>query len=210
MIQFFTEKSEIFQTVNKEFEEFTGGANILSSLKRIDENNNQIKKLIRTKKLNLHDYPLEEIEIAQVIEHLNKFENQTNRFNIEIKSDNINGEILVWANLDIISLLMDNLINNASKHAFRESKSSNKVFLNLEEESNRIRLTYMDNGTGFPKDYGKDNFIQNHNTTKPSEGDGEGGYTIHRIGEYLYDKWEFKNNLNEEFPVRFDFFLKIA
>lgn len=210
LIQFFTKKSEIFETINKEFKEFTGGANILSSLKRIEENNNQIKKLIRIKKLNLHDFPLEEIEVEQIIERLNKFENQSKRFTIEINSDNVNGETLVWANLDIITLLLENLINNAAKHAFKELKLSNMVILNLEEESNRIRLTYMDNGTGFPKDYGKGNFIQNHNTTNPAEGEGEGGYTIHRIGEYLYDRWEFNNNLNEEFPVRFDFFLKIA
>ena len=87
----------------------------------------------------------------------------------------------------------------------KNQKVQIRLFL-LVEESNRIRLTYTDNGTGFPKDYGKENFIQNHNTTKPLEGEGEGGYTIHRIGEYLYDKWEFNNHLNEEFPVKFDFF----
>lgn len=208
LIRFFSSKNKLFDELNKMYQEEFGDTDILSALTLIDKNNNEISNLLSSKKdsLDLRNYPLKKVEIGKVLDLLKTYEKGFYRFDIEIDYTLDSELTLVSANLELIPFLIDELLNNANKHAFEIPKETDKVIISLEEEPYNIRLTYKDNGKGFPDGFEKESFIINSVTSKPDSGDGEGGYTINQIGEYLSTEWKFESNPSNDFPVKFNFF----
>lgn len=94
-------------------------------------------------KINFSDY------IHSLIKDLFRtYQSQANRINI--KSDT--GEIFLEIDQAILcGLIVNELVSNAIKHAFK-GRESGEIIVKLSEENNNHEIIVKDNGIGFPKD----------------------------------------------------------
>ena len=106
-----------------------------------------------------------------------------------IESDNI---FLNMIQAVPLSLVMNELISNAFKHAFKDSEKG-EVKISLSKSGKNVSLLIRDNGSGIPEkiDFYKTNSL--------------GLKMVRRIiKEQLNGKIQFKNNQGAEFRIKFD------
>jgi type I restriction enzyme M protein len=87
-------------------------------------------------------------------------------------------------NAELLSTLLNNLIDNAEKHAFNQTKSSkNKIefYLMLHSEDSKIELLVSNTGRPFPSGFTLDMFRQKGSRVGDSAGDGLGGWYINEV-----------------------------
>ena len=102
------------------------------------------------------------------------------------------------------------MFDNARDHAFDGVKKDERnVFIKTEVVDGFLQLVYSDNGNGFKKDFGKNDFIE-HGKSRVSEGKrGLGGAQLNTIATYHGNEdWKF-NPFHEEYSVEFIFSFKI-
>ena len=111
-------------------------------------------------------------------------------------------------NLDLISILCENIFKNAHDHAYTDSEleySERMVALNIEYTSDHVYLTLKNNGSPFKEEFQKSDFISKGVTTSENN-TGLGGFDVNRIASYLGSPdWILINNAELEFPVQFKF-----
>lgn len=184
-----------------------------SSLRQLD----YIYNVINTPEINLNSFPLKKVTLKKVDEYFKNllisnysfkisYESQLN-YDIEEEQDETNDE-RVEINMDLLKMLTDALLKNAEKHAFDSSIQNPEVRFSLIDEDDRIQLKYLDNGKGFPNNFGKNQFSEKFKTSNKLIGTGEGGYTINRIAEYFYDGWDFIEHKNIDISVEFNFYMR--
>lgn len=94
-------------------------------------------------------------------------------------------DIQIFGNEDLLTLMLDNLAENAEKHAFPGEKIKEfEIHLMAPKskgESPTITIEVSNTGKLFPKDLTFKNFITKGRSFGPTEGTGLGGWMINRI-----------------------------
>lgn len=140
-------------------------------------------------------------DITDFIEdYVNKISNffKTNKVNVDYKSIDNNSFKTTFRPLDI-SIIIDNMINNAKKH-----KATNLIISTQLTDKNTLQITFRDNGIGFHKDISdiKEIFNPGFSTTKST---GLGLYHINNIIKSY--KWSI--DVNSELPKGAQFIITI-
>ena len=106
--------------------------------------------------------------------------------------------------------MLDNLIDNAVKHAFNSDKQKNKIKISLmtslnDNSDNEICITVSNTGKPFPNDFKKEQFIRKGIKAGKNSGDGFGGFYINEIIKHLNGNFEIFNDVdNSDFTTHFE------
>lgn len=106
----------------------------------------------------------------------------------------------ILANKDLLTNLLDNLIQNAEQHAF-PGHSNNRIeiylMINSDDKINTdITILVSNTGKPFPEDFTLSDFTRNGSTAGDNGGDGYGGWLINQIVKYFNGKLDI---VDEEF-----------
>jgi len=211
-------KKEEFKLVLDDLEtkfksEFNTG--IIDTLETIKESIESITRILMKGEngLVIENYPLSKISIKELYKIVSKLNNPNYKFQVItdllIENDLTNRGIL--ANIDLLQILLNNILENANKHAFNQTDRTNNVLkIELNEVNGVLFLEVKDNGEGFNLKIDTNFFKSRFKTTAPDKGFGEGGYTIDRISKYFGDNdWKLTLDKNDAYPVKFLFNFKI-
>ncbi|PCJ67369.1 MAG: hypothetical protein COA58_03345 [Bacteroidetes bacterium] len=93
--------------------------------------------------------------------------------------------ILIEGNKDLLTQMMDNLIENAEIHAFDENTNGRvEIWLGYDKEFNELTLLVSNNGKTMPKDFDFSDFIKRGVRKGKNNGDGYGGYLINEVAKF--------------------------
>ena len=200
--------STAFVQLNQEIKE-TLGEELIQIFKSIRKDAKFIGELLEKGEtgLNLEEYKLSNIPISDITKHIKKSKNSYG-FELVITPFDTkeSKDVFFSANLTLLEILLQNIFTNAEKYAFDSNRKNKRVEVRLDILVDSILLTIKNNGKPFPKNYGRDQFIEKYSTAddKNGNGNGIGGYDINRIVEYFGGNWDLF--LNEPvYPVRFEF-----
>lgn len=159
-------------------------------------------------------YILKETELISFLDkylqgHKNYNFNTGTFFPFDIENE-LSNSIFILANEDLLTVLFNNVLDNADRHAFKpEYNEENTVIfafqLLLDEGPPSVILSIKNNGLAFAENFGKEKFIRKNVMAGETGNTGIGGYDIFRIANYL--NWSFDLRLNEapDFPVSYEF-----
>jgi type I restriction enzyme M protein len=153
--------------------------------------------------------------------------------NVTVKDD-INPDIakyygnklMISANAELIKIALNNIVENANKHAFTDDNQNYildfKIGLgyndfNLEDTNQSvdeiktfIKIEISNNGNPFPKNFGFKKFIRKNSFAGTNGNTGIGGYDINEIVKYHKGELLLINNKSSElFVTSFSIFLPL-
>jgi type I restriction enzyme M protein len=122
---------------------------------------------------------------------------------IEQSSNNESDDtrVLISGNQDLVTTLLDNLIENAKKHGFTpEFLNRLELFVTIREDSytKKLQITLSNSGQPFPEDFTKAEYIRKGIKGGQSEGSGYGGWLINKIVAKMGGDFEIERIRNEE------------
>lgn len=133
----------------------------------------------------IHSYVVEKLGIGKLPYKL-EFSWDENVFMDE------NGGIIrtyILANKELLTNLLDNLIQNAEQHAFPGNPANRiEIYLMIHTENNvntEVALLVSNTGKSFPEDFDVNDFRKNGRTAGDNSGDGYGGWLIAKIVSYF-------------------------
>ncbi|WP_274475394.1 N-6 DNA methylase [Mangrovimonas aestuarii] len=184
--------------------------NLIDDLVQIKNDVNHISTILEKGEngLVMSDYELSAISIKDLNQLLNKLkkvrENYTFHYERALAEEMKNKAIR--ANLTLFQILLDNILSNANKYAFREKSGLNLLVVELKVTEEVMQLEIRNNGLPFPNNFNRDKFISKFSTSNEDNGSGLGGYDINRIAKYFNNPdWELILDENSVFPVIFRF-----
>ena len=151
-------------------------------------------------------YPKKFVSLNELNKIISEYKKNTNyKFNINVQAldiieMNTRG---VEINKDSLSILLNNILDNANEYGFEQKKEGNIVDIAISDfstnEKEAIMISISNNGKVFEKGYKKKDFIKSGSTTNTEEKSrGHGGNIIDTIIKYFGDKdWELVTNLHE-------------
>ncbi|TAE04471.1 MAG: hypothetical protein EAZ97_00215, partial [Bacteroidetes bacterium] len=94
--------------------------------------------------------------------------------------------LLVKLDVDAFRSVIENLINNAVTHGFKENSRFYEIAFILSEEEmingdKQVKILYKDNGVGFPENYDMSKYKTFGDKSVFSKGSGIGGYVVSKI-----------------------------
>lgn len=103
--------------------------------------------------------------------------------------------VTISGNQDLLRTMLDNLFDNARKHAFHES-SENKFLINLDydEDSGVLSIEVANSGMSFPKEIDLKGFITKNKKSNDSVGDGFGGWFISQVIKHHKGDFDIDDN----------------
>lgn len=164
----------------------------------------QSEKLLKieTAEINLKRYEVLEVLKEQVKNYSGI------QFSVKGKKSSTLLDINLW------SILMDNLIDNAKKHGFIDQKDCRVLFeISTQQRvdgSDEIVIAYYNNGKPLPRNFDSDQFVTNGTSSNKNAGDGFGGYLINNILKKHYARIEVvpsKELLLNDYNVCFKIYL---
>ena len=180
------------------------------------------------KRKSVSDYSLSDIECDLVIEKIKRvcqaftpksFTHVDLEANSAVDIDTLvsehaTGRKVAGINLDLFERLIKNVLSNADTHAFEGvqlSKEDRVVKIELEIDDAFLTMSIMNNGTPFPANFRKREFILENMSANMNRESGRGGYDIHQWSTYMQgeDSWELELNNEDQFPVIFNFKYKL-
>ncbi len=210
LIRFFeSNEAKVFEKV-KELYSNHYGTDLISDLVQIREDINHISVILEKGEngLTLESYELETISIQNINKLLKGLKRPNEKFVLRFDSlsaTEMSGKAII-TNLTLLQILINNILENASKYAFKEKTTSNEVVMEMKATPDLLYLEIKNNGKPFPKNYDKEKFTAKFSTANPEKGSGLGGYDINRIAEYFKNPdWELFLDENDVFPVVFKF-----
>lgn len=165
------------------------------------------------KEISFSEYPYEKIDIIDFLEKYTSEikDNISVNFDIVFSSTDDCKEIqddkvlppYIKANRSLLNDLLNNLIQNAEKHAFEKyGKNRIEIFLTgvLKEHAETPYITLMVSNTGklLPEAFTIDDFIRKGNAVGQNAGNGFGGWYIHEIIKYLGGEIDLINEQGRE------------
>lgn len=199
----FIELDDRFKTISE------GRKGIIEVLKEIKDDVNFMTTVLEKGEngLKVEDYPLEVVSLKDVNKLIENISNSI--FNFTIRKDLLENEFTQWGistNGTLLNILLDNILTNCNKHAFKEDQKENLVAIELRVVDDYFYLEVKNNGLPFPKGVDKEKFIQKFSTADSKRGSGLGGYDINRIAKYFSNEdWKLQLNKEELYPVKFQF-----
>lgn len=215
LLSFFKNRIGQIENMDKEFMKLTGGeTGIIDSLRKINEDINFITNILEKgeNELNITNFNKEMLSLVNLNHFISAYNNPCENFQLIknlIDTEQLN-EKGIEVNKDLLRVLIDNIVTNAGKHAFKDDLNTNVVVIELYEQNSNLVVEIKNNGIPFPSNYDKEKFITKFSTTNEESGTGLGGYDINRIAEY-FESSDWQLILNEEiYPVifRFEFPIK--
>ncbi len=210
MIRFFENNdsdafNEVKELYNKRYD-----TNLVDDLIQIKDDVNHISTILEKGEngLILANFDLKAISIQEIDKALKA--TKRNRGNYkpqykELPSAEISGKA-IKANMTLFKILIDNILSNADKYAFKSKDNANQLIIELKATEDILELEIRNNGISFPNNFNKDKFIAKFSTTSMDKGSGLGGYDINRIANYFKNPdWELDLNNDDIFPIIFRF-----
>jgi type I restriction enzyme M protein len=191
--------------------------NILDSINdNISLANNLLER--NENELNLESYKFEEIEL---VSFLKKYIASNSSFSFKTKlsvSEEIinefEDEIFVNSNTDLLTVLLNNIFDNADRHAFKGQKSeANELLVRLDidtdQEVSKAILSFKNNGLPFPENFDKEKFIRKNLKAGETGNTGIGGYDIYRIVNFMQGSFDLKLNEDDQYATVYEIELPV-
>ncbi len=182
---------------------------------------------------DVNNYKLEDLDILKFIKSFIKSVKSSQKSNVTVKDD-INPDItkyygnklMINANAELIKIALNNIVENANKHAFTDDNQNYildfKIGLGYNdfnvEDANQsvdeiktfIKIEISNNGNPFPKNFGFKKFIRKNSFAGTNGNTGIGGNDINEIVKYHNGKLLLiNNNSSELFVTSFSVFLPL-
>lgn len=117
--------------------------------------------------------------------------------------------VTIMGNPDLLKTLLDNLVENAERHAFQDNGDNKLEFVLLfDDEENVLSLEVSNTGNSWPKDYSLEDFLSKGSMTGSNAGTGYGGWYIQQILNKLngkivdiYDNSIFKEEISNGYST---------
>ena len=104
---------------------------------------------------------------------------------------------------------IDNIINNAVEHGFKDRETGNKIFFWIYDLENEIVIDYANNGAQFPSDIKEDEFLEFGVKGISSNGTGLGGAYVRLMLDAHNASFEIiRNKSSKRKPIEDRFNLK--
>jgi type I restriction enzyme M protein len=134
-----------------------------------------------------------------------------------LDDNNLLREIHIMATPQMLTVLLDNIVENAIKHAFVDGEERRLDFyLNvIDDEEPRVHLEIGNTGKPFPADFDFKIFNQKGRSYGPNGGSGYGGWLIGQIQERICEDFDIYLEAKEIYSIEglatsFYFSFKIA
>jgi type I restriction enzyme M protein len=177
------------------------------------------------------NYPLGPLDIVKFVKVFVKKVESSKKTNIRVDID-INSDLKSFKNFsingnsDLLTILFDNIVENANRHAFLDSSRSYKLQFRLglfvtpskkvdETETigrfqSFLRIEVANNGVSFPENFTKEKFIRKNITAGDTGNTGLGGYDINQIVQYHSGDFDLiTNDASIEFTTTYIILLPI-
>lgn len=172
----------IYDLLAGEKEEDNEASRVTNTLNRLSRAINeaqwrftQSEKLL---KIETSEIDRQKVNIKEVLEDQIKAYSGID-FKIKGKRADVMLDAKIW------SILIDNLVDNAKKHGFKNQEIKKILFdisiVQNNEGVKEVVISYFNNGLPLPSNFNLEKFISNGVTSDKSTGDGFGGYLIHSI-----------------------------
>jgi len=163
------EQSEPTETIGEALEE---------TLSNIDFINSYLKDYETSANKEIEPTDFEKVNLKNLLkEILHGLGKQNFKINYTISSDAQFIELHKRSFIEAIN----NIIANARRHAFKESKEGNEINFSITERGTRICIDYWNNGIPFPEEITIDNFLSAGDPSMTSGGGGWGGSSLGRL-----------------------------
>jgi signal transduction histidine kinase len=97
---------------------------------------------------------------------------------------------------DLITIILQNLIENAIYYSFEHREAKSIIRINVEYLAENVQITVWDNGIGIAEDYQKEIFKMFFRGSEFSKGNGLGLFVVKRAVEKLQGKIDVDSKLN--------------
>ena len=191
--------------------------NILDSInENISLANNLLER--NENELNLESYKLEEIELVSFLKkYIASNSNYSFKTKLSVSEEIINefeDEIFVNSNTDLLTVLLNNIFDNADRHAFKGQKSEANQFLvrldiDTDREVSKAILSFKNNGLPFPENFDKEKFIRKNLKAGETGNTGIGGYDIYRIVNFMQGSFDLKLNEEDQYATIYEIELPV-
>lgn len=158
------------------------------------------------KGLVLSEYTLTNVRLVEIKDMIENLSSAGMKFNLVRDFDtNVDADDLsVTCNLTLLKILISNILTNADRHGFDNYSPANEVVISLYVDHTYLNLEIKNNGKPFPKNFGKEKFIEKFSKSGGSNGTGIGGNDIDRIATYFSSDHintlkEFRRVLGKEY-----------
>lgn len=209
LLDFLSREKEGFISLNTAFSEFYD-IDMIAALREIKRDVNFITDVLEKGEngLVLSEYEKHLIPLSDINNIINDLSN--NGFKFKIKKLLVQGEKLkergIYANKTLFKTLLDNILTNANKYAFDKKATGNELAVELTEVDDSLYMEIKNNGKPFPNNFDREKFITKYSTADSNNGNGLGGYDIHRIATYFNSPdWILSLNEDPFFLVKFKF-----
>ena len=160
-----------------------------SQIKYIRDNFGYIKRLIEMNGANFNDYPKAMVNIVDFMErYIHGWENYGSKtFSIEFYCDgDFEVENTILANETALAIMMDCLLDNATRHGFHKMSSpDNKVKIHLDQTTlgnkHAVIIAVGNNGKPMPKDFSIDDYVTSGKFGIDTGRSGLGGSHVYKI-----------------------------
>lgn len=169
--------------------------------------------------LELENYKLEDVDlIAFIHKFISNSSNYCFKTSLSISEeiiDELTNSVMISANTDLLSVLFNNIFDNAERHAFRGVKNdTNELQIRLQiviqQGTPRVILTLKNNGLPFPENFDGKKFIKKNFKAGETGNTGIGGYDINQIVQYMQGSFDLKLNEDDLYPTIYEIELQLA
>lgn len=161
--------------------------------------------------LDLNNYQFEEVELFEyTTNYIKTLPNYSFETLILVSDEvftNFNSKIYINANLDLLQVLFNNILQNAEMHAFKKQKKDENVLsikIEVNTDTSNVILSFKNNGLPFPENFDKEKFIRKNSKAGDTGNTGIGGYDINRIVNFMQGQFDLKLNEEIEFPTIYE------
>jgi type I restriction enzyme M protein len=227
--------------LNKGWESYKISERSDTSLKEtfnaIDFNLNLIHSLLKNNGIEINDtnYPRSNINIVDFIKDFEKrlliAEKSNVQIHLEIDSKltvRFPFNVIIIGNNELLEVALNNIVENANRHAFVDNNTQYKLFIKLdqyinystESRSNEnsfgqfdyyLKIEISNNGQPFPENYSLEKLIRKNSSAGPNKNSGLGGYQLNEIAKY-HQGWVdlITGNTGSEFVTTYELYLPIS
>lgn len=206
-------KIESSQLANDDFKNRLN-ENLVEIIRSIKNDTNLISDLLE-KGENAFDFSNYDIgiwDLSEIEKEILKLRNARFKFRLSVNLIKVphKNSFGIWGNPRPLQIMINNILDNADKHAFDEKSPENHVVVDLSILEEEFIVQIKNNEKPFPKGYNKEKFITKYVTSDPQKGSGIGGYDINRIAEFFRAPWDLILNDDKLFPVEFKFYFPLV
>lgn len=207
LIQFFELKKNQLEDLDADFKDVFQ-INMKDAVSIIRNDINFMTEVLERgeKGLVLSEYPLTNVKLVDIKEMIENLSSAGMKFNLVRDFDtNVDAvDLSVTCNLTLLKILISNILTNADRHGFDNYSPANEVVISLYVDHSYLNLEIKNNGKPFPKNFGKEKFIEKFSKSGGSNGSGIGGNDIDRIATYFSSDHintlkEFRRVLGKEY-----------